>query len=76
MRDGPRCPKQVSLKSDLMLPFRKFSKVCVFSASVNFKAFFDKYFLAKSHTCLLKLQVEFNDVFKTGLGSKNPELRY
>ncbi len=29
MRDGPRCPKQLSLKSDLMLPWTKLSKVCV-----------------------------------------------
>ncbi len=30
MRDGPRCPKQVSLKSDLILPPTKFSKVYFF----------------------------------------------
>ncbi len=29
IRDGPRCPKQLSLKSDLMLPWTKLSKVCV-----------------------------------------------
>jgi hypothetical protein len=29
-RDGPRCPKQVSVKSGLLLPLTKFSKVCVF----------------------------------------------
>ncbi len=48
-RDGLSCPKQVLVKSRLLLPFTKFSKVCVFSASVNFKAFFDKYFVVKSH---------------------------
>jgi hypothetical protein len=30
MRDGLRCPKQVSLKSDLILPPTKFSKVYFF----------------------------------------------
>jgi hypothetical protein len=41
-----------------------------FSASVNFKAFFDKYFVVKSHACLFKLPMEFNEVSKIGLGSK------
>ncbi len=43
---------------------------CVFSASVNFKAFFDEYFVVKSHLHVQKFFVEFNDVSKTGLTSK------
>ncbi len=69
-RDGPRCPKQVSVKSCLLLPLRKFSKVCVFSASVNFKAFFDRYLSVKSHLRVLKFLVEFTNVSKTGFKSK------
>jgi hypothetical protein len=42
----------------------------VFSTFVNFKAFFDEFFVAKSRFGLLKLLVEFNDVSKTGLESK------
>jgi hypothetical protein len=34
-RDGPRCPKQVSLKSNLLLPFTKFSKVYFFQRLIN-----------------------------------------
>ncbi len=70
MRDGPRCPKQVSAKSDLLLPPTKFSKVYFFSASVNFKAFFDECFVIKSLSRLSKLLVESNKVSKTVLGSK------
>jgi hypothetical protein len=68
MRDGPRCPKQVSLKSDLLLPPTKFSKVYFFQRM--FKDFFDGYFVVKSLLRLSKLLVESNDVFKTVLGSK------
>jgi hypothetical protein len=32
-------------------PHKVFESLC-FSASVNFKAFFDKYFLVKSHLCV------------------------
>jgi hypothetical protein len=52
--------------SSLNQIFRKF----VFSTFVNFKAFFDEFFVAKSRFGLLKLLVEFNDVSKTGLESK------
>ncbi len=69
-RDGPRCPKQVSVKSCLLLPRTKFSKVCVFSASVNFKAFFDRYLAVKSYLRVLKFFVEFINVSKTGFKSK------
>ncbi len=46
--------------------FRKF----VFSNVCQLQGFFDKYFVVRSHLRVLKLLVEFNDVFKTGLGSK------
>jgi hypothetical protein len=68
--DGPRCPKQVSVKSCLLLPLTKFSKVCDFSASVNFKAFFYRYLAVKSHLRVLKFFVEFTNVSKTGFESK------
>ncbi len=67
--DGPRCPKQVSLKSDLLLPHKVFGSL-FFSTSVNFKAFFDKYFVVKSHLRLSKLQIEFNDLSKAVPGFK------
>ncbi len=69
-KDGPRCPKQVSVKSCLLLPLTKFSKNCVFSASVNFKVFFDKYLAVKSHSHFRRFFVEFINVSKTVLGSK------
>jgi hypothetical protein len=69
-RDGPRCPKQVSVKSCLLLPRTKFSKVCVFWASVNFKAFFDRYLAVKSYLRVLKFFVEFINVSKTDFRSK------
>jgi hypothetical protein len=68
-RDGLRCPKQVSVKSCLFLPLTKFSKVCVFSASINFKAFFYTHFVVKFHLRVQKFFVEFNDVFKTAEGA-------
>jgi hypothetical protein len=68
IRNGPRCPKQVSLKSDLLLPHKVFESLC-FSASVNFKAFFDGYFVVKSHWRLSKLLVESNEVSKSVLRS-------
>jgi hypothetical protein len=40
------------------------------SASVNFKTFYDKYFVVKSHSRAVKLPVEFNVISKTGLQSK------
>ncbi len=72
MKDGPRYPKQVSVKSCLLLPLTKFSTFERFffhSASVNFKAYFDEYFVVKSPWRLSKLLV-VNDVSKTGLESK------
>ncbi len=56
--------------SCLLLPLTKFSKVCVFSASVNFKGFFDRYLAVKSHLRVLKFFVEFIKVSKTGFESK------
>jgi hypothetical protein len=50
-------------------PHKVFESLC-FSASVNFKAFFDEYFVVKSHSCVLKFLIEFIDVSKTGLESK------
>jgi hypothetical protein len=41
-----------------------------FSTSVDFKAFFDKYFVVKCHLRVWKLLIEFNKVFKTGFASK------
>jgi hypothetical protein len=41
-----------------------------FSTSVDFKAFFDKYFVVKCHLRVWKLLMEFNKVSKTGFASK------
>jgi hypothetical protein len=46
----------------------------LFTTSAIFKAFFDEYFVVKSHSRVLKLIVEFNDASKTGLGSKIRQL--
>ncbi len=46
-RDGPRCPKKVSVKSCLLLPLTKFSKVCVFQR-LSTSRLFDTYFVVKS----------------------------
>jgi hypothetical protein len=50
-------------------PNKIFESLC-FSASVNFKAFFDTYFVVKSHLRVQKFFVEFNDDPKTALKSK------
>ncbi len=44
--------------------------VVFFSASVNFRALFDEYFVAKSHSRVLELLVEYKDNSKTGFESK------
>jgi hypothetical protein len=43
-----------------------------FSTSVIFKAFFDEYFVVKSHSQFLRLIEEFNDASKTGPTIQNP----
>jgi hypothetical protein len=58
------------VKSCLLLPRTKSSKYRVFSASVNFTAFFDRYLAVKSHIRVLKFFVEFINVSKTGFESK------
>ncbi len=68
--DGPRSLKQGLVKSCLLLPRTKSSKNRVFSASVNFTAFFDRYLAVKSHICVDKFFVEFINVSKTGFESK------
>ncbi len=77
-RDGPRCLKQVSVKSCLLLPLTKFSKICVFSASDNFKAFFDRYLAVKSYLHVLKFFVGFINVsiLVLNLKSVHPERKY
>jgi hypothetical protein len=60
---------QVSKQVSVLFPLTKFSKV-FFLMSVNFQGFFDEFFVVKSRLSLSKLLVEFNDAFKSGLGSK------
>jgi hypothetical protein len=50
-------------------PHKVFESLC-FSASVNFKNFFDEYFVVKSLPRLSKLLVESTEVSKSVLGSK------
>jgi hypothetical protein len=58
----------IEIRSDFS-PHKVFESL-FFSASVNFKDFFDDYFVVKSHSRVSKLLIEFNDVSKTGLGFK------
>jgi hypothetical protein len=58
----------IEIRSDASL--NKVLECLFLSASVNFKAFFDKYFVVKCHLRVWKLLVEFNEVSKTGFESK------
>jgi hypothetical protein len=58
----------IEIRSDASL--NKVVKSLCFGTLANFKACFDEYFVVKCHLRVWKLLVEFNDVSKTGLGSK------
>jgi hypothetical protein len=53
----------IEIRSDAFL--NKVLECLCFGASVNFKDFFDKYFVVRSHLRVWRLLVEFNEVFKT-----------
>jgi hypothetical protein len=54
---------------DSSSPHKVVKSLC-FGTSINFKAFFDKYFVVKSCSRFSKLLVEFNEDSKTGRGFK------
>jgi hypothetical protein len=58
----------IEIRSDASL--NKVVKNLCFGTSANFKACFDEYFVVKCRLRVQKLLIEFNDVSKTGLGSK------
>jgi hypothetical protein len=65
----PGVPNKFQSNPVCSFPEQNFQKF-VFSASVNFKAFFDRYLAVKSHLRVLKFFVGFINVSKTGFRSK------